>query len=340
MREIAGPGNVSGQFVDYDPVNNPLGTVYTADYGNDVQNDLIAIQTHAGLPEASGATANVLKSIIKISKMYGKEIGEFFQTWELKSPVAFNSTSVSTAETFFPAICLDTIDIQTTLSATNWPLLVPWLRARQIKYREGRSDEVASFPCGVSGSVVTLDNTTANNRLLTALAKWLVVHGSYTNWLTLTIDGTEYPITNINTTTRAITVTGSPAASSTVTFFPNRISGSTTTARLHEHSGKSLIAANDAAGLFITGMQMLGYFQNFALQGQYSNAGGALATNDITDPNTISPGARDSLGSLVSVTLNPVIITDGTNGTPRTGSETHSPSGVAHFYLHGRDYVA
>lgn len=337
MREIAGPGNVSGQFVDYDPVNNPLGTVYTADWGNDVQNDLLAIQTDAGVAEASGASANVLKSIIKITKMYSRELGEPFFNWELKSPTAFDATSVATAKTYFPAICLDTIDIQTTLSATNWPDLVPWLRARQIKYREGRSDEVASFPSSVSGSNVTLDNTTANNRLLAALAKWVLVHGSYTNWLTITDSaGTEFPITNINVSTRVIAVTGSPAASSTITIYPHRIAGSTTTARLHEVSGKSIIAANDAAGLFINGMLIMGEFQGFGMLGQRLNDASAISGNQLTSTAGISPG--NPSGGTTSTVVS--IITDGTNGTPRTASDTHGAGTIMHLYLHGQRYVA
>lgn len=54
MRSIDGPGSVSGRFVDYDAITNPNGTVYTADYGNDIQDEIIGIQELAGLTEAAG----------------------------------------------------------------------------------------------------------------------------------------------------------------------------------------------------------------------------------------------------------------------------------------------
>lgn len=345
MRKINSPGNVSNLFVDYDPINNPLGTVYSADWGNDVQTDLIEIQEFAGLPEAAGASANVLKSIIKIAKEQGKEIGEHFFLDSYKAPAEFDPTDTDTAQLYFPSLCLSTIDIQTTISTTNWALLVPHLRALKLTYLEELTGEVSAFACGVSGSTVTLDNTTANNKLLLALAKWVLSHGSYTNWITLTIGGTEYPITNINTTTRAITVTGSPASSSTVEFYPHRIAASTTTARVFAVTGKSLISANDVAGLFIGGVSMLGY-----MQGVRFSAGIAFGSSDDSfvygnttdDIPGVSNGviASRAAGTANRQPLTSLPRTDGTNGTPRTSSETHSPSSVKHLYIFGRTYEA
>lgn len=330
MRKINSPGNVSNLFVDYDPVNNPLGTVYSADWGNDVQTDLIRVQEFAGLPEAAGSQANVLKSIIKIAKEQAKELGEVFSLDTLKLPTAFNATDTDTAQTYFPALCLSNINIQTTISTTNWPLLVPHLRAKQIKYLEGLGGEVSSFACSVAGSVVTLTNTTENNRLLVALAKWVLVHGSYTNWITVTVGGVDFAITNINTTTRAITVTGSPdAGATTCTFFPHRIPASATTARVYAHTGKSIISPNDSDGLFIPGVMMDDYMQGHWHEFFETNNDGAIQ-------GTI--GARTGANVLSASTFVRNPTTDGTNGTPRTGLRTHSPSGVYHLYLFGRIY--
>lgn len=349
MRKINSPGNVSNLFVDYDPVNNPLGTVYSADWGNDVQTDLIEIQEFAGLPEAAGSQANVLKSIIKIAKEQAKELGEVFSLDTLQLPAEFDPTDTDTAQEYFPSICLSSINIQTTIDVANWPLLVPHLREKQIKYLEGLGGEVASFACSVAGSVVTLTNTTENNRLLVALAKWVLVHGSYTNWVTVTVGGVDFAITNINTTTRAITVTGSPdAGATTCTFFPHRVPADTDTARVYAHTGKSIISPNDADGLFIPGIMMMGHFQDhqhaYASGGQAAsisgetndlNAAGATGGPDVasgTHAALTSESYKGAVAGTYSTNIRAL------NGIPRATSETHSPSGVYHLYLFGRIY--
>lgn len=332
MRKIAGPGNVAGAFVDYDPINNPLGTVYTADWGNDVQTDFIKIQEAAGVIEAAGSTSPVLKSMIRLIKEESKTPGELFYSMFLNATTSWDPTSLATAKTYNPSICLSTINIQTTLDVAAWPDFVPLLRAKKIKYLEGKSGEVSSWTATVSGSVVTMPNNASANAVLASFAKDVVVHGSYTSWITLTIGGTEYAITNINLTTREITVTGTPSSGSqTVEFYPHRISGSTTTARLFEASGKTLISANDSAGLFINFSRALGYFQGHRMSVL------SPGVNYITDG---SSGANAATGggawSSRPTTGDPV--TDGVNGTPRTGLETHSPILVGHLYVHGGRY--
>ena len=103
MRKIDGPGNVSNAFVDYDQVNNPQGTVVTADFMNDVQDELIAIQTDASVAESAGSNAQILKLIKFNAIKYSKNIGEFFYIEENKSPSAF---AINTPDNFFPAINL------------------------------------------------------------------------------------------------------------------------------------------------------------------------------------------------------------------------------------------
>jgi len=344
MRVIAGPGNLANRFEDYDVINNPQGTVITADWANDVQDELMGVQDEAGFTESAGTNELLLKSIIKISKEMRSEIGEFISLDTYKAPVAWDGTSITTAKTYFPAICLSSIDIQTVLNAANYPDLVPHLRSKQLKYLEGKSGEVSSWSCSISGSVVTFPNNASANALLAALAKDVIVHGGYTNWRTLTENNVEYPITNINLTTREVTVTGTPTSGTqSITLFPHRIAGSTTTAREFQVSGKSLISANDSAGLFIPGLRMLGY-----MQGHIHGSGMATSTNESTfiyGPLTEDlPGlATDivgaSTGSPAKQSKSSLPKTDGTNDTPRTGSETHSPSQVVHLYKFARRYL-
>jgi len=63
MRSIDGPGAVSNRFVDYDAITNPNGTVYTADFGNDVQDEIIGIQELADLTESAGTNLQLLEGL-------------------------------------------------------------------------------------------------------------------------------------------------------------------------------------------------------------------------------------------------------------------------------------
>jgi len=330
MRVIAGPGNVANRFDDFDAINNPQGTVITANWANDVQDELMGVQDEAGFTEAAGTNELLLKSIIKITKEMRAEIGEYIQLDTYTPPVAWNGTSIATAKTYFPALCLSNINIETVLSETNYPDLVPHLRAKQIKYLEGEAGEVSVWSSSIAGSAVTFPNNASANALLAALAKDVLVHGGYTNWRTLTVGGVEFPITNINLITREVTVTGTPTSGTqNVTLFPHRIAGSTTTAREFEVSGKTLISANDAEGLFIPGLRTLGYLQGHWHQ-LYVNA-------------DVGPGGgnQDTVETAVTLRTNNVQnpISDGVNGTPRTASETHSPVQVGHLYKFARRYL-
>ncbi len=334
MRLLTSLGNVAGKFVNRDPITNPQGTVYSAEFGNDCLDDLIGIQSEAGVANGPGSDIRVAKSIVKLAIENSKRLGEIFNLDSLVSPTAFN---LATPYDYFPAICLSTIDIQVTLSTANYAELVPHLRAKKLWFRRGRTDEVGSWTATVSGSSVTMPNTTSSNALLAALLEDQIVHGGYTNWRTLTIGGVEYVITNVNTVTRVITVTGTPTAGSQTTeFFPHRIAGSTTTAREFEVSGRVVIATNDSAGRWIGDLRMRSY-----MQGHFTSAGASL--NEFLGNNTggsfIPPGGGGSWSAPLKSSTTGAPTTDGANGTPRTGPETHSPTLSAYTYKWARKFA-
>jgi hypothetical protein len=336
MRKIDGPGNVLNAFVDYDPISNPQGTVVTADFMNDVQDELIAIQTDASIAESAGSNAQILKLIKFNAIKYSKNIGEFFYIEENKSPSAF---AINTPDDFFPAINLSKININLDISTTNYPLLVPYLRALKVRYLDGTSGEVDSWTATVSGSNITMPTSTDSDAILSSLAEDVLVHGGYTDYRSITVAGTEFPITNINTSTRVITVTGTPSAGSqTVEFFNYRITGSSTTARLFEVKGQGFIAPNDSSGRHQNGLRVRDRFQGHqhydGLTISISGVSGIIGQLFPTVPDTNAPAIERA------ITNANIYTTDNANGTPRTGSTTHGAGVSAHLYIWARSYIA
>jgi len=331
MRKINGPGNVGNQFVDYDPNNNPEGTVVTADFMNDVQDELIAIQEDASISQSAGTNAQILKLIKFNAIKYSKNIGEFFFLESNRNPAAF---AINTPDDFFPAINLSKINISETISTANYPLLVPYLRALKVRYLDGTSGEVNSWTATVSGSNITMPTSTSSDAILSSLAEDVLVHGSYTNYRSITVAGVEFPITNINTATRVITVTGTPSTGSqTVEFFNYRITGSTTTARLFEIKGRGFIAPNDASGRHQNGLRVRDRFQG------HRHSPLSPMTSYLGNPtNDAAGGANPRPTASATTTGDPT--TDTVNGTPRTGSTTHGSGVSAHLYIWARSFIA
>lgn len=329
MRKIDTLGSVANRFIDYDANTNPQGAVISAKFMNDVQDELIGIQDDAGVAEAPGTDHQILKLIKFNAIKYSKNIGEYFWLEENKSPSAFN---ISTPDNFFPAINLSKINITQDITTAKYPLLVSYLRALKLRYLDGTDSEVNSWTATISGSNVTMPTSTSSDAILASLGEDTLVHGGYTNWRSITVAGVEYPITNINTATRVITVTGTPASGSqTVEFYQYRITGSSTSARLFEIKGRSFIAPNDSSGRHQNGLRVRDRFQGHwhGSRSGINNIGGSLY-----------PFAGDNTGGASSVVSVRDAISDGVNGTPRTGSTTHGQGISAHLYMWARSYIA
>lgn len=331
MRRINSLGAVSNTFVDYDANTNPQGTVINAAFMNDVQNELIGIQLDASVSEAPGTDYQILKLIKFNAIKYSKNIGEYFWLEDNKNPSAF---SLSNPDNFFPAINLSKINLSSDITTANYPLLVPYLRALKVKYLDGTGSEVNSWTATVSGSNITMPTSTSSDAILASLAEDVLVHGSYTNYRSITVAGTEFPITNINTVTRVITVTGTPSAGSqTVEFFNYRITGSSTSARLFEVKGRSFIAPNDSSGRHQNGLRVRDRFQGHWHGGKFFLRNTTSGTEEIIYD-------YEYIGGTITNTAVSSPTADTTNGTPRTGSTTHGAGISAHIYIWARSYIA
>lgn len=242
---------------------------------------------------------------------------------------------LKTASATFPAVRID--DGDHDIAAANWPELVPALRAEQMTVAG-----VSSFTGTVSGSTLTLASTSAGDLLLADLIEDAKVHGgdaeteNYTNGRCINIAGTDYAITAINAGARTISVSGSPASGSqTVLFFPHRIAGSTTTARLFRTSARAIISQGDAAGTILPGLRRRDYFQS-----HWHSVRSNTNTNVYTTGTGSFASPVGSFGAFYDTVTARGAITDGVNGTPRSGARTEPRALGAYLYIWGGRYVA
>jgi hypothetical protein len=306
-----------------------------------------------------------------------KEVGELFYLDTVKTPTEY---TYATRRSFFPALCLDTIDDNTDISSTNWPDmgskdgLVTHLRAKKFTYLDGISgseeDDFDVTDWAISSNVATLTfgDTDPENAILGALYDDALVHGggaetaSYTDWRSITLPSAigditagEYAITEVDATSRTISFSftasdNSGSGTYTVNFYQHRIPGSTTTARLFENKGRSLVSANDADGECIAGLRRRDRFQGHTLSSINDSStagqtpwrlGGASSRGQASAASAAAGRQRaDFHDQSDSNVIDAVLGDDGTNGDPRTGKTSDPRSLIGHVYIWGGKYVA
>lgn len=245
----------------------------------------------------------------------------------------------------FPRFCMTNFAGSTALSTTNWPDLVPYLRNQTAAYLEDQPGGTDSYTGTVTGSSLVLDDNAANNAILAALEEdRLAFGGSFTDWRTVDINTVTFDIASIDVGTRTIGVLGTPSAGAQeAIFYPHRIAGSTTTARVHSWVGRVLAGAG--SGEVISGLLRRDRFQDWQL-GIFNNAqtyyGLATSITELRVNTTAAAGQQSPAfttdGQGVADRMRP--FDNGTNGEPRTGSDTHGPDAGAHVYVHGGRYIA
>ncbi len=351
MRKIAGPGHVSNNFVDYDAILNPDGTVYTADWGNDVQNELIGIQDEYSIAEAAGTSEYVLAAIKGVAIGFGKQIGELFFLDTQKDPAEFDKDN---PETFFPGMCLSSIEDFDDIDVANWVDFVPHLRAKAFKYFEGITGETSAFNVtdwAIVSNVATLTfSGAAATAMLAALAEDVLVHGSYTNWRSTTlasaigdITAGEYAITDVDAAGLTIDFAfaagdNSGSVTASTNFYQHRVPGSTTTARLMETTARTLISANDSDGEAISGARRRDRGQGFGIAARNGTGGTVANIGESGITIAASSGAFDAYRDTLS-DARLINGDNGSDGTPRTGKTTDPRALVGHLFIWGRTYI-
>lgn len=352
MKRTTAPGSSAGAYVDDNPSGGIVGTLRIAEDANLTQEEICAVVEGAELVLSGADSAQTLQAIKRMIKESGRELGELYFLQEEKAPVKF---SVANQDTYFPAFCLTNFNSVATLDVANYPFLVPWLRARKQIFMEGLTGELAALPItnwAIAANVATLtaSNTAANIAWMNALIEDKNVHGSYTNWRTVTLASAigsvpagTYAITEVDSINRYIkfaltAADSSGAVTSSVEFYPHRIAGSETTAREFSLRGLSINGQGDDNLYMINGLRRRGF-----MQGHWHKITRSDRTDIIYVDNAGSNPYLDASGP--NYGGNRYLIakdfeTDGTNGTPRTGKETHGPIVMAHIYRHARRYIA
>lgn len=331
MKRTTAPNSVAGLHVDR-IAGVQAGTRGIAEDRNNLQEELCHLIESVGWSLDGTDQYQLLRSVI--AQRY--EVGKVIDLPYKKTPVTVagsKSTTNPSNPDYWPAI--DVTDADHDVPSTQAPDLVTELRAYAATVLGS-----ASFTATVSGSVLTFANTSANNALIRAVLNDALVQrwfsssqsatfegsgGDFSGGRCINVAGTDFAITAVSVGSRTITVTGSPTTGSqTVIFYPFRIAGSTTSVRLHRLSGFVPVAAGDSDGVEIAGMRHMDAGQGHYHQplfGSFMQAVGSGGTN------------TSSGGTIVqnsSTTAGP--ITDGTNGTPRTGKTTNPRSHARHTY--------
>jgi len=344
MKRTTAPGSSGGQYVDDNPALGVIGTLNIAEDRNGTQEEICAPIEGAGLTLSGTDTAQLWKAMRKVIKERSREVGEIFTLLDKKAPVAFGT---GTEDTYFPGLCLTDIASYVDISATNWPDLVPKLRAVKAIFKDGITGEIASpgvtaWEIAANVATLTFTNDTDHIAFLAALAEDQAVHASFTNWRTITlasaignISAGTYAITAISSSSRTISFAftasdSSGSVTTTAEFYPHRVAGSANTARVFSARGLTVHGANDDNGYFMAG----GLRRRDFMQGHF-HAYKALL---YSPPAGSSAYCLTNIGDGSNEIRSPT--TDGDNGTPRTGKTTHGPAITVHIYMHGGSYVA
>ena len=174
---------------------------------------------------------------------------------------------------------------------------------------------------------------TKEELVLRGLAEDLLVYGSYSNWRTVTLANQigdivagDYAITDINTTNNTVkfaytATNNSGSGSYTVEFYPNRVVGSSTNARIFKNQARTLYTIDNFD--YLAGLMKRNTMQGFTIYAR-----------DYMDGNASSPGSAFYPNNRASI----YPATDGINGTPRTGKNTSADSYAAYLYIWAGQY--
>lgn len=257
-------------------------------------------------------------------------------------------TEPSAAFPWFPLFSDDEI-----ITYSAWPDLQAHWRNKLLRYMPGKSSaatefEITAWAIVSNVATITYASTTPETVILAALGEDQLVHGSYTGWRTVTlkeavgdISAGTYTITAIDPAAQTISFAytasdNSSSGSWGTEFYPHRLSDADdsggTQARHFQIVGRSFFTVNDAEGSWIGGLRRRDQMQGFRMA-PLSGSTGFISNVASGGTGVITGG---TFARIDATTGDP--ISDGTNGTPRTGLKTHSPGFATYAYIYGKTY--
>lgn len=350
--DMPGSEERASKYLAFDAEGKPLaiagsaGPFPVSDFGASLIDDESAAQAQATLAlqgavaahlamvafiEAQGFTyelANLSKLNWVANIANRHKLGDIVPSLCESVPVTFEDASI-TGDEYNPVV---KTDADQDLPLARYPRLVPFLRAQKCKVG-GVTDHTVS----VSGSTITWPDTPAANMLLKDLANDAIVSnwfnsGEPANFLggtdfatassqrCVTVAGIEYIYTAIDLVGRTMTVVGTPAAGSqTASVCPHRIAGSTS-ARIYKLSGFVMVNAGDAGYEVVGGLRKMDRGQ-----GHYILVPGGMEGASGTSTRT--------LGGVGTSNISANIISNGVDGTPRTGKTTDPRTASSFFTI-------
>lgn len=247
------------------------------------------------------------------------------------------------------------------LDAAHWPDLVPYYRDKKLRYMPGTGSaktafDITTYSRSSNTVTITLANTDPEKAIMAALAEENLVHGSFSGWISINLPSAlnsgdvpagDYAITALNAGARTISFghigsnIGATAVTATMSIYPHRIPGSSTTARHYQIAGRTLVSINDAAGEVIAGARRRDRFQGHYHQEYTGNTSRGFSNIEVSAPSgNWSAPTGNSTAIIAAAAYIKEPKTDGVNGTPRFGATTDPRSLGAVLAIYGGRYVA
>lgn len=224
----------------------------------------------------------------------------------------------------FPAIPLR---VDSVVSETNYPLIVPELRAAAVEVILTAGTSVTSINVNATAGSILSSVDSAFTIILNGILEEFAIQGSYS--IPVTIGGTDYTITSASASS-SFTISGTIATgATTMTVYPHRIVGSTTTAKVYKDTGRATLAMDGNRSL-------MGFRRRDRMQGHWH-----AFTYDRGYISESSTGGFDRVLAAPSTQRNDKVrelVTDGTNGPPRTGLVTEPNSSTVFRYIWAQVY--